>query len=182
MAIPDDVAQYAEGRRIVSYFPLGVVEDGDQKKTEWLWTTISGGGQPYDFDSFRVFVWSLRRRRYETAYIERNIKGYSPVELKDVNFSVGGKGKGQTAANKYPGFSLCVEKNDGRRYRRSFAFLEGVIRFAGEQACEIPPPLPVAVATQVTAQQTAPAPAPKAGFVERLKNNWTSLKKKWFGR
>ena len=32
MAIPDEVAQYAEGRRIVSYFSLGTVRDGDQKK------------------------------------------------------------------------------------------------------------------------------------------------------
>ena len=39
-AIPDEVAQYAEGHRIVSYFPLGDVQNGDQKKTIWLWTTI----------------------------------------------------------------------------------------------------------------------------------------------
>jgi len=58
MAIPDEVAQYAEGHRIVSYFALGEIADGDQKKQQWLWTTIGGGTQPYDFDSFRVFVWS----------------------------------------------------------------------------------------------------------------------------
>ena len=40
MGIPDEVAQYAEGHRIVSYFALGETQDGDQKKTTWLWTTV----------------------------------------------------------------------------------------------------------------------------------------------
>ena len=79
MAIPDDVAQYAEGRRITSYFPLGEVHDGDEVKKIWLWTTIEQSLQPYDFDSYRVFVWSLRRHRYETAYIQRRVTGYFPV-------------------------------------------------------------------------------------------------------
>ncbi len=79
MAIPDEVAQYAEGHRITSYFPLGQVRDGDSVKSNWLWTTITKGGQPYEFDSFRVFVWSLKHHRYETAYIERNVAGHYPV-------------------------------------------------------------------------------------------------------
>src|SRR5262249_30761200 len=40
MAIPDEVAQYAEGRRICSYFPLGETRDGDKVKPSWLWTTV----------------------------------------------------------------------------------------------------------------------------------------------
>ena len=81
MAIPDEVAQYAERHRITSYFSLGEVRDGDQVKHNWLWTTIAKGSQPYEFDSARVFVWSQRRHRYETAYIERKLKGYYPVEV-----------------------------------------------------------------------------------------------------
>ena len=76
MAIPDEVAQYAEGRRITSYFPLGETRDGKIVKPNWLWTTVEHGLQPYDFDSFRVFVWSLRHHRYETGHIERNLKGF----------------------------------------------------------------------------------------------------------
>ena len=95
MAIPDEVAQYAEGHRIVSYFPLGEVRAGDEKKTTWLWTTIGAGTEPYDFDSFRVFVWSQRHHHYETAYIERNLKGYAPVLLQEVEFSARGKVEGR---------------------------------------------------------------------------------------
>ena len=139
MAIPDEVAQYAEGRRIVSYFPLGEIQDEDQKKNIWLWTTVSGGVQPYDFDSFRVFVWSLRRHRYETAYIERNLQGFAPVLLEKVEMSSGSGARSST--EKYSGFSVCVQKSDGKRYRRSFALIGNIVRFAGEQACEAAPPV-----------------------------------------
>ncbi len=108
MAIPDEVAQYAEGHRITSYFPLGQVHDGDSVKNNWLWTTINKGGQPYEFDSFRVFVWSLRHHRYETAYIERNVVGHYPVQV--------------TNAGEQPSFSVVLEGVDGRLYRKTYAF------------------------------------------------------------
>ena len=88
MAIPDEVAQYAEGHRITSYFPLTDVQDGDTVKHNWLWTTSAGGDHPYDFDSYRVFTWSLRRHRYETAFIQRNVEGYFPVLARPAGFSV----------------------------------------------------------------------------------------------
>ena len=77
MAIPDEVAQYAERHRITAYLPLGEVRDSEHNETRqnWLWTTVSGNQRPYEFDSFRVFVWSVKRHRYETAYIDRNIRG-----------------------------------------------------------------------------------------------------------
>lgn len=108
MSIPDDVAQYAEGHRITSYFPLGQVRDGDSVKNNWLWTTITKGGQPYEFDSFRVFVWSLRHHRYETAYIERNVVGHYPVQVKNTS--------------EEPSFSVIVEGVDGHLYRKTYTF------------------------------------------------------------
>ena len=108
MAIPDEVAQYAEGHRITSYFPLGQVHDDDLVKNNWLWTTIIKGGQPYEFDSFRVFVWSLRHHRYETAYIERNVVGHYPVQV--IN------------AGALPSFSVVVEGEDGHLYRKTYSF------------------------------------------------------------
>ena len=142
MAIPDEVAQYAEGRRIVSYFPLGYVQDGELKRSNWLWTTIADSTQPYDFDSFRVFIWSLRRHRYETAYIERKLAGYSPVLLRQVKVSTGARDKAATA--EYAGFSVCTQKGDGQLRRRDFALLVNVIRYAGEAPCERPAPMWVA--------------------------------------
>jgi uncharacterized protein YgiM (DUF1202 family) len=161
MAIPDEVAQYAEGHRIVSYYALGSVVDGGEKKATWLWTTI-GGREAWDFASFRVFVWSLRRHRYETAYIERNLHGYLPVLLNEVDF----------ASAKSPGFSVCVEKA-GQKVRKEYALLGQAVRYAGERPCELPPPAWVAKAGgPATSTVTEEAPAESLG--KRLK--------RWLGR
>jgi SH3-like domain-containing protein len=119
MAIPDEVAQYAEGHRITSYFPLGQVRDGDSVKNNWLWTTISKGGEPYEFDSFRVFVWSLRHHRYETAYIERNVVGHYPVQV--------------TNGGSQPSFSVVLEGVDGHLYRKTYSFDSYRIRMVNRE-------------------------------------------------
>ncbi len=113
MAIPDEVAQYAGGRRITAYASLGRVRDGELWKHHWVWTTISAGRRPYQFDSFRVFVWSTRRHRYETAYRERNLIGYYPLETQ-VSEGPGGR---RTVT-----FSLIVREEDGVLYRRLYSF------------------------------------------------------------
>jgi hypothetical protein len=169
MAIPDEVAQYAEGKRIVSYFPLGSIEDGDLKKHIWLWTTTTNSKQPWDFDSFRVFVWSLRRHRYETGYIERNLQGYSPVLLKEVELA------SKTGTAKYPGFSVCLDRKDGQRVRREYALVGGLIRFAGDHPCEAPVQMAnLQNPTPLPVSEAAPAP-PKISLAERLKKQWHAL-------
>ncbi len=113
MAIPDEVAQYAGGRRITAYASLGRVRDGELWKHHWVWTTISAARRPYQFDGFRVFVWSARRHRYETAYRERNLVGYYPLEVQ-VGEEPGG--------SKRVTFSLIVREQDGALYRRLYSF------------------------------------------------------------
>jgi hypothetical protein len=111
LAIPDEVAQYSEGARITSYFALGDVYDDGQKKQHWLWTTSRGGQQPYQFDSFRVFVYVVRKHRYETAYIERDVEGYYPVEA---------------IPGPIPKFSLILREDDGNLYRKTY-IMEGYL-------------------------------------------------------
>jgi hypothetical protein len=162
MAIPDDVAQYAEGHRITSYFALSDVNDDGVVKHNWLWTTLTGGGHPYDFDSFRVFTWSLRRHRYETAYIQRNVEGYFPVLARPV------------------GFSVCVVNNSGARVRRSYSFIVTTVRLTGEQPCETPGGiLPGVEVAGAVPHPQAPAPVAEGRSVyTRLK----ALTRKWFSR
>lgn len=139
MAIPDEVAQYAEGRRITSYFSLGETRDGKIVKPSWLWTTVEHGLQPYDFDSFRVFVWSLRHHRYETGHIERNLKGFFPVLTHPVAVPKARNAKDAAGSEgKVPGFSVLIEKKDGLRYRRSYAFVGNMVRFSGEERVGAP--------------------------------------------
>ena len=157
MAIPDDVAQYAEGHRITSYFSLGDVRDGDDMKHEWLWTT-STGEHPYDFDSFRVFIWNVRRHRYETAFIQRNVEGYFPVLLQKVTLG----------ASTYPGFSVCLA-DDSTRVRRNYAFIVNVVRFGGQQPCEPPPSLLPGEHAPAQVASAATTPASSSSLYGRLK-------------
>ena len=135
MNIPDEVAQYSEGHRLTSYFSLGQVDDGGQAKHHWLWTTITKNLQPYQFDSFRYFVWSLKNHRYETAYIERNLRGYFPVTVQAVQVGAGQR------ARTMSGFSLIVEEADGARYRRTYAYDSYVVRLVSKtRIAETGPP------------------------------------------
>ncbi len=148
LAIPDEVAQYAEGHRITSYFALGRPESGDSRKPangdsskpDWLWTTITKGQEPYEFDSFRVFVWSRKHHRYETAYIERKVVGHYPVEVDN--------------SGAVPRFSLILEGDDGHLFRKTYTFEGYRVRMVGKQ--------PYQAAGEVTPakQSAAPASAP----------------------
>ena len=89
---PDALARYAEGQRIVGAYVLAYVDDpgsnivsNGQPVThipEYV-TVLSPfkAGLPYDFDQVRVFIWNIKKHRYETAYRERNIAGYLPVGI-----------------------------------------------------------------------------------------------------
>jgi hypothetical protein len=179
LAIPDEVAQYAEGKRITSYFSLGRVQDGDQIKHHWLWTTIDRGLAPYQFDGLRVFIWNARRHRYETAYRERNLKGYYPVLVRAVKMPKPGAA-GESI--EYPGFSVLVEKEDGRRYRREYAFLSNVVRFAGETPVESSAEEPDSGSTRIAAGHKPDSSRTDASFYERVWRNVGALKDRVFGR
>jgi SH3-like domain-containing protein len=164
MAIPDEVAQYAEGHRITSYFSLGKVTDGDNVKETWLWTTIAGGEHYYDFDGYRVFIWSLRHHRYETAYIQRRMEGYAPVLRNTVS--------------GHPGFSVCIE-NNGQRIRRQYVMIENAVKAAGDMPC-VPGVRPAS--TRGAAGQPAPSDAaPGHGLQFMLRKHLDLLKQHFSG-
>ncbi len=111
MSIPDEVAQYAEGKHITSYFELGTVNDERQgPKRDWLWTTASEGQTP-DFDSWRVFLWNRRRHRYETSYRQRDLEGYFPVHVDSPDPAAPGRT-----------FQLITRDDDGKFRRRNYRF------------------------------------------------------------
>jgi SH3-like domain-containing protein len=85
---PESLTRYAEGQRFVGAYVLTTVHDegvdGDNKDIP-IYLTVLGpytAGLPYDFDQVRVFTWSLKMHRYETAFRDKNIEGYLPVSIK----------------------------------------------------------------------------------------------------
>lgn len=172
MAIPDEVAQYAEGQRITAYLAIGEVADGEQVKKNWLWTTAGNSLRLCDFDGIRVFVWSTRRHRYETAYIERNVTGFYPVELTAIP---GGKEKG---------FSLIAEDKDGTPMKRTYAFSGYHVRVVSKvpvvRGAGTSPAAPDTVST------TNAAAAPATGSAWWQPGGWwqkaSAGARRWFNR
>jgi hypothetical protein len=84
---------------------------------------------------------------------------------------------------KYPGFSVCLRKKDGTLARRDYVLLTNIVRFAGERACELPPPIfNLALLAKPAAAPLVPVPAAapelaadNRGFLEKLKGKVKAL-------
>jgi SH3-like domain-containing protein len=105
---PDEIAEYAEGKRIVGAWVLAKVTDSesdvpDHQVPEYL-TMLDPlqSGLPFDFDEVRVFTWSVKHHRYETGFRLHPIQGYLPVRV--FTTKVGG-------AN-LPAFSFQIAANN----------------------------------------------------------------------
>jgi Bacterial SH3 domain len=159
LTIPDEVAQYAEGHRITSYFSLGKIPDKDVQKDIWLWTTSDGLGEDYDFDSYRVFTWSLRHHRYETAYIQRRERGFFPVLAKEGEFSV------------------CLEKDDGSRVLKHYVMKDTSVRPAGVSPCE-KPSKQTAATQKLVKGDAAKEQAKKKSFTDKFEDKAKGLFRK----
>jgi hypothetical protein len=156
LTIPDEVAQYAEGRRITSYFSIGKIRDGAEQKDIWLWTTSEGLGEDHDFDGYRVFTWSLRHHRYETAYIQRRERGFFPVIAKAGEFSV------------------CLEADGGSRVRKHYVLKDTSVRPAGVTPCEKTAEQEAAP-QELVSGSAVPDQAPKKSFIGRIKDRVKGL-------
>ncbi|MGH9643549.1 MAG: SH3 domain-containing protein [Terriglobales bacterium] len=119
--VPLDVAQYAEGQRIVAFFTLDEVQDKEQDKKvpQYLMVlTEPKDGLPFDFNQFRVFTWNVRRHRYETAYRER-LEGMLPVTVGKEDFGKEGV---------LPVFTVQVLDQDGKTSTRKYKLNTPIVR------------------------------------------------------
>jgi len=117
--VPLEVAQYAEGQRIVAFFVLNQVQDGDKKVAQYLTVlTEPKDGLTFDFNQIRVFTWNVRRHRYETAYRER-MEGVLPVTVSQENFEKEGV---------LPAFVLRVKDDNGNVTERKYKLNTPIVR------------------------------------------------------
>jgi SH3-like domain-containing protein len=107
--VPDEIAGYSEGQKIVGAYVLTKVYDAesslpDKMVPEYVSVTNAyKDGLPYDFDQVRVFTWNVKKHRYETAYRQRNVQGYLPVTVSQAK-----NAQGQSV----PEFSITVATSD----------------------------------------------------------------------
>ena len=118
--VPLDIAQYAEGQRIVAALVLDEVQDADKKVSQYLvMLTEPKDGMPFDYNQIRVFTWNVKRHRYETAYRERNLNGVLPVTLAKEDFGKEGI---------LPAFALHVKDDSGNVIERKYKLNTPIVR------------------------------------------------------
>lgn len=135
--VPLEIAQYAEGQRIMSAFVLNQVSDFDpdtnqeKKVAQYLvLATENKDGLPFDYNQLRVFTWNGRKHRYETAYRERNLNGFFPVLVGHEVFDKEGN---------LPYFVITVKDDAGNAIARKYKLNGPIVRrvlSAGEQQQE----------------------------------------------
>ncbi len=118
--VPLEIAQYAEGQRIVSSAVLSKVQDGENSVPQYLvLMTDPKDGLPWDYNQIRVFTWNTKRHRYETAYRERNLVGMFPVKVGTEDFGKEGV---------LPVFTLQVKDAQGQLKERKYRMLGPIVR------------------------------------------------------
>jgi hypothetical protein len=78
---------------------------------EYLTVTAPlSSGLPFDFDQVRVFTWSSKHHRYETAFMLHPIQGFLPVRAgMQAQIQPSGKGASRApAAGSVPTFSFIL--------------------------------------------------------------------------
>jgi hypothetical protein len=126
--IPLDIAQYAEGQRLVAFFVLNFVRNqvadndkGVQKEVAQYLCVLTDphDGLPYDYDQVRVFTWNVKKHRYETAYREHGLNGVLPVTVTTGDFDKEGT---------LPVFILRTKDEDGNVSERKYKLNTPIVR------------------------------------------------------
>ena len=124
--IPLDVAQYAEGQRIMGYFVLNTVQEEDKETKEvkqvpqyLVLLNEPKDGLPWDFNQIRIFTRNRPKHRYETAYRERNLEGYFPVKTGHQDFGKEGD---------LPTFTIRKKNDDGQMVEITYKLNGPIVR------------------------------------------------------
>jgi hypothetical protein len=118
--VPIEVAQYAERQRIIGYFVLNTVEEEGKPQPQYLMLLNEPkDGLPWDYNQIRVFTRNRARHRYETAYRERNLEGYLPVQVGHRNFGKEGD---------LPTFTIRKKVEDGKMIDMTYKMNGPIVR------------------------------------------------------
>jgi SH3-like domain-containing protein len=124
--VPTEVAQYAEGQRIMSALVINRVSDtdpatGQTREVAQFLTLVNDpkDGTPWDYNQIRVFTWNPKRHRYETAYRERNLFGLFPATVSHEVFDKEGD---------LPTFTVHVKDDTGAVIAKKYRLNQPIVQ------------------------------------------------------
>jgi hypothetical protein len=123
--VPQPLPDYADsaGVRIVAWFELNRVPDanGTMKPQYLVLGTKGAEGQACDFSQIRVYTWSRKHSRYETAFLDSDVCGKLPVTVthsaatgNDIDFSFEDWTNGPPAQRTYRMRETIVRRIESR--------------------------------------------------------------------
>jgi hypothetical protein len=120
--VPLEVAQYAEGQRIIAAFVLNRVPEApgaDKQVAQYaVLTSEPKDGMSFDFNQVRIFTWNPKKTRYETAYRER-LTGELPFKVAERQFEKEGT---------LPTFTLLARDRAGKLEERQYKLNGPIVR------------------------------------------------------
>jgi hypothetical protein len=114
--VPESISTYAQGTNLVAWLVLDTVDDDGRKVPQYL-VADRAGAQDFDFTHIRVFTWWKQRRRYATAYVEGNLRGYFPIRVLDTSGT--------------PSFRLRLIEKDSRKVQKVYGLFKTIVRPLG---------------------------------------------------
>lgn len=117
---PQALRDYAGVNRFLAWFKLSERQSEFGPRPTWLAAGVSGPeGQPCDFTLLRVYNWNARRARYETAYVESNLCGRLPVQVKP---AAQGDPRGEAS------FAFTATGRKGVEEARAYVMRQNIVR------------------------------------------------------
>jgi len=118
--VPLDIAQYAEGQRIMGYFVLNTVEEDGKPQPQYLvLLNEPKDGLHWDYNQIRIFTRNRAKHRYETAYREHNLEGYLSVRVGHQDFGKEGD---------LPTFTIRKKNDDGQIVELTYKLNGPIVR------------------------------------------------------
>ena len=77
-----ELEPYQEDRRLGACVELNRIVTEDGQHPQLLLADAKSASTDVDFDRIRTFTWNPRKTRYETAYVEREMRGVLPITFE----------------------------------------------------------------------------------------------------
>jgi hypothetical protein len=161
--LPEELLLPTRRQRITASVTLGeAVNAKGETRPHLLLATRLEPNQSFQFDAFQVWEYNARRRRYESIYTERDLRGYLPLVVNGLQ-------------EKRPEFIVVVEDEEGRCFRRRYVKDGARVRYEDQAQVDRP--------RQPSAPNEVP-PLELPGDIEDDGENswWGKLRRQIFGK